>query len=56
MSGDDLIEAGIPKGKQIGRILNTLLDEVLTDPDQNERGALLKRAGQLAGLQGSSQG
>ena len=44
VSGDDLIGAGIPRGKQVGRILNLLLDEVLTDPAKNERGALLRRA------------
>ena len=55
VSGDDLIEAGIPKGRQIGQILNTLLDEVLSDPGKNEKGALLARAGQLAGLRESAK-
>ena len=44
VSGDDLIEAGIPKGKEIGCILNRLLDEVLTDPSENDRAVLLDRA------------
>ena len=47
VSGDDLIEAGIPKGKQIGRILNTLLDEVLADPSRNEKTLLLERSARL---------
>jgi tRNA nucleotidyltransferase (CCA-adding enzyme) len=32
VTGDDLIAMGVPKGKRIGKILNTLLDEVLADP------------------------
>ena len=48
VTGDDLIQAGIPKGKEIGRILNTLLDEVLTDPLKNDRDWLLCRAAALA--------
>ena len=44
VSGDDLIEAGIPKGKEIGHILNRLLDEVLTNPSENDRARLLDRA------------
>ena len=44
VTGDDLIEAGIPKGKQIGRILEALLDEVLADPKKNDRQLLLDRA------------
>ena len=44
VTGDDLIEAGIPKGKQIGRILEALLDEVLADPEKNDRQLLLDRA------------
>ena len=44
VSGDDLIAAGIPKGKEIGRILNMLLDEVLSDPALNEKTVLLAHA------------
>jgi len=47
VSGDDLIDAGIPEGKQIGRILNSLLDEVLSDPGKNEREFLLEKAALL---------
>ncbi len=48
VSGDDLIAAGLTKGKQLGQILNTLLDEVLTDPGKNEREYLLSRALELS--------
>ncbi len=43
VTGDDLIDAGIPKGKEIGRILSLLLDEVLTDPEKNTKEYLLER-------------
>ncbi len=49
VSGDDLIAAGIPKGKEVGRILNVLLEEVLTDPEKNERAVLLNRCRELSG-------
>ncbi len=52
VSGNDLIAAGIEKGKKIGEILNILLDEVLTDPSKNEKEELLSRAAQLADLAG----
>jgi hypothetical protein len=38
---DDLMAAGIPKGKMIGETLQMLLDEVLTDPSKNSREILL---------------
>ncbi len=41
VTGDDLIAAGIPKGKRIGEILQELLDLVLTDPSKNEKELLL---------------
>ena len=47
VSGDDLIAAGIPKGKKIGEILNELLDEVLAEPEKNEKEFLLARAAEL---------
>lgn len=42
VSGADLLEAGIPAGKQIGASLNWLLEQVLTDPQKNEKQILLK--------------
>ena len=37
INGEDLINIGIPRGKQIGIILNKLLDMVLKDPELNKK-------------------
>ena len=47
IGGDDLIAAGYEPGPAIGRTLQSLLDEVVTDPSRNTRGALLGRAQEL---------
>ena len=47
ISGKDLIALGIPAGPEIGNILDKLLDEVLDDPEKNDREYLLKRAEEL---------
>jgi len=47
VNGRDLIEAGIPAGKELGRILNELLNCVLEDPQLNVREKLLKLAESL---------
>jgi len=44
ISGNDLINAGIPAGKMIGIILNSLLASVLEKPECNEKSWLLKKA------------
>jgi len=44
VNGRDLIENGIKPGKQMGAILNHLLDCVLEDPQLNTRESLLKIA------------
>lgn len=44
VTGKDLIAAGIAPGKQLGDILNTLLEEVLEDPEKNTRDYLINRA------------
>ena len=44
VTGSDLMEYGVPAGKEIGRILNLLLEEVLEEPASNTREHLLKRA------------
>ena len=44
VTGNDLMEAGIPKGKQVGAILGKLFDEVLQDPDLNTKEYLIPRA------------
>ena len=42
INGKDLIQNGIPAGKDLGRILNELLETVLEDPTQNNKETLLK--------------
>ena len=44
VKGRDLMEAGIPAGKELGRILNELLNCVVEDPAMNTKEALLKTA------------
>jgi tRNA nucleotidyltransferase (CCA-adding enzyme) len=44
VTGNELIEAGVPKGPEVGRALDRLLDAVLDDPSLNTREALLARA------------
>ncbi|MBQ9014515.1 MAG: HD domain-containing protein [Firmicutes bacterium] len=44
VNGRDLMEAGFPEGPEIGRILQTLLEEVIDGQLPNERQALLDRA------------
>ena len=48
INGKDLMAAGIPAGKQLGTILNQLLETVLDDPSQNNREQLLTIATKLA--------
>jgi len=40
-------ELGMKPGPDLGRILKTLLEEVVDDPAKNQREALLERARQL---------
>ena len=44
VNGRDLMELGIPAGKELGRILNELLDCVIEDPSMNEKSKLLEVA------------
>ena len=44
LTGDDLLKAGIPKGKKIGEILHYCLEQVLDDPDKNCHDLLLQMA------------
>lgn len=37
ISGGDLMSYGIPRGPEIGRVLNLLLDDVLHDPEHNKK-------------------
>ncbi len=43
VNGQDLMAAGVPKGPEIGKMLQALLQEVLADPARNERSYLLGR-------------
>ncbi len=46
ISGHDLLALGIPQGRQIGEILKLLLEQVLEEPDKNNRPYLLQQAQQ----------
>lgn len=48
VNGDDLISAGIPQGKEIGRILSFLLEEVTENRVANNREDLLREAEKIA--------
>ena len=47
VNGKDLIQIGIPTGKNLGRILNELFQCVLDDPEMNEKERLLTVAKNL---------
>ncbi len=44
VNGRDLMQAGIPAGKELGRILNELLECVIEDPQMNSKENLLETA------------
>ena len=44
VKGDDLLALGLPSGKQVGEILNALLEEVLEERLPNEKESLLEAA------------
>ncbi len=47
VNGRDLIESGFEPGKEIGRVLDYLLDKVLEDPELNSKQKLLELADRL---------
>lgn len=47
ISGNDLIALGVPKGKQIGVLLNQLLEDVLQEPEHNTREYLMQKASEI---------
>jgi putative nucleotidyltransferase with HDIG domain len=47
VSGKDLMEIGIKPGRQMGIILQELLETVVEDPELNTRGKLLEIAGKI---------
>lgn len=44
ITGNDLFDAGIPKGKVMGDVLSALLDEILEKPSYNNKNWLIKKA------------
>ena len=44
VNGKDLMQEGIPAGKELGRILNELMETVLEDPTQNNKETLINIA------------
>ncbi|MDE2019099.1 MAG: HD domain-containing protein [Patescibacteria group bacterium] len=51
INGDDIMELlGLPPGMRIGWILHSLLEEVLDDPEKNEREHLIRRTRELNAL------
>ena len=44
LNGSDLIAAGFPAGKEIGDILDALIEDVIEHPEQNEKEILLEKA------------
>jgi hypothetical protein len=42
-----LIEVGFPAGKQMGKVLNELLEKVLENPEINEKETLLDLAREM---------
>ena len=47
INGSDLIAAGMKPGKEIGEILKTLLNDVLEEPEHNQKEFLLRMAEQI---------
>ena len=47
ISGKDLIEQGFEPGKNIGELLDRLLEKVITDPTLNTKEQLLEIAKEL---------
>ncbi len=44
VNGEDLADAGIPKGPEMGTVLEFLLETVIDDPDQNRHDRLIEMA------------
>ncbi len=44
VTGNDLIQAGVPKGKRIGEVLQLLLEDVLEEPEHNNYEYLIQLA------------
>jgi tRNA nucleotidyltransferase (CCA-adding enzyme) len=44
VTGNDLMDIGVPKGRAIGEMLNALLEDVLENPEDNSRDILIQKA------------
>lgn len=44
INGDDIIALGVPQGRGVGKILNALLDDVISERCENRRDLLLEKA------------
>ncbi|MDE5966456.1 MAG: polynucleotide adenylyltransferase, partial [Lachnospiraceae bacterium] len=51
LDGNDLKGMGVAPGRQMGAILNTLLDEVLEEPEKNNMAYLAERAKALMNME-----
>lgn len=49
VDGHDLMEAGVPEGPEVGRVLKRLLEDVMEERLPNERGALMEAARSAGG-------
>lgn len=47
INGSDVISCGVPKGPEVGNVLNSIFEKVLEGEVPNERDALLKLVGEL---------
>ncbi len=47
ITGSEVIECGVPQGKEVGRVLQMLLDEVIEDADKNTQKYLVARVREL---------
>ena len=54
VNGNDLRAAGIPEGRQVGELLQTLLEEVMEDRLPNEKNRLLEEARAYAKKNGTA--
>ena len=47
VTGKDIIELGVPQGKQLGAVLQSLLEEVLENPQHNTKEYLSEKVKQM---------
>lgn len=55
VKGQDLIAAGVKPGKEMGEILHQLLEEVLEDPEDNQKEILLQKIQRQQRISGNNQ-